>query len=311
MKSKILIVFLILVLFSGCIDTLPVGGKYCSEIGLCKVEEKPVEIPDIITIEEVKVLPIVGNRVKPDAKLEIIVTLKNRDEDKPVTLTEVRINPGIFTCIDCEEKMLELNPGQIKTLTFIVTAPPNEGTLALPAHLEVSVEYKYTSSRLATITFIDRGTFVEYIEGGGKIDVSIINVPSDGPVELYLDISKIQQPVILDETTLNFYLEVRNKGSGEVEEIEKNALEITLENMEFVDCSEEFDGKECKEGEVTNKEPITIRGPTPKKYYFSIKPSIETLKDQLTVTKKITAKAEYTYRITHPIELLVSPRAEI
>ena len=313
MKTKFLVVllFINLILLSGCTDQLPIGQKYCSQIGLCKVEEKTVEVPDIIIIKDIKVLPIIGNQVKPNSEVDIIVTLENRDLEKPITLEEVRINPSIFNCQNrCVKKGERINPGQIKTFSFKIKAPNNEGTLALPAHLEVSVKYNYTSTRLVTITFINEDTFKEYIEGGGKIEVPIINVPSNGPVELYLDISKIYQPVILNPNNIyQIYLEVKNKGGGEVDGIEQKKLNISFEGMSINEASEEFN---ISGNLASNNEVIRIRGTLPRKYYFGFSPSdFEILKGQLTVTKRIIAKAIYTYRISKSIELVVSPKAEI
>jgi hypothetical protein len=324
MKYRILIAIAIstIILLSGCTNNIdfPVGQKlYCSPIGECDVEEKNVEIPDIITIKEVKVLPIVGNRVRPNSEVDILVTLENRDSEKPITIKDIRINPGIFNCscsgCKCEYSKPRINPGQIKTFDFKVKAPDIEGTLAISATLEVSVKYSYESVRKASITFIKEKTFKEYIEGGKKIPVSIINVPSDGPVELYLDISKIYQPVILDpKKSYQIYLEVRNKGSGEIDKIDIGNLILKLQNMILEDCSDEFGGEDCKgESEVSNTKKIVLRGNIPKKYYFSFNSSsdLEIPQGQLTVTKTITAKASYIYRISKSIELIVSPRAEI
>ncbi len=321
MKNKIFATILILtvILFSGCTmpDTLPVGDKYCAEIGLCEKDVKEeVEIPDIITIKEIKFLTISGERVSPNTTVDVMVKLKNRDENKPVNLEDVRINPGIFSCgcdrCNCNDSY-EMNPGQIKSFTFTIKSPDNEGTIAMEGQVSASVKYEYTSSRKATITFTKKRTVVEYIEGGKKIPIHISNVPSDGPVDLYLDISQIQQPVILDNPgPYNMYLEVRNKGAGEVDKIEADDLNLTMENMGFVDCSEEFGGESCSGDRVKNNKKITVRGPNPSKYYFAIDTSkVSVPSNQLTVVKTITAKSTYTYRISKSRNLLVSPRAQI
>jgi len=325
MKYRILtaITILLIILFSGCTSTtpFPVGQKlYCSVVGDCNVEEKSVEIPDIIVIKEVKVLPIVGNRVRPNSSVDILVTLENKDSEKPITINDIRINPGIFVCTckgcSCEyTSQPKINPGQIKTFNFRVKAPDIEGTLAISATLEVSVKYSYESVRKASITFISEEVFKQYVESGKKIPVSIINVPSDGPVELYLDISKIYQPVILDrEKSYQMYLEIRNKGSGEIEKIDKGKLTLEFENLVLEDCSDEFGGEGCKDSDNTrNTEEIVIRGNIPKKYYFSFRPSnsLKIPSGQLTKTEIITAKASYIYRISKLIEIIISPRAEI
>ncbi|MCK4429032.1 MAG: hypothetical protein KAU95_01550 [Candidatus Aenigmarchaeota archaeon] len=189
-----------LVFISGC--TIPdfeggFGQQYCSAIGICEVDEVEVEIPDVIVIDEIKVLPMAGNRVRPNTELDIIVTLKNKDDNKAITLTYIGIsNPGIFDCLDCK-KTGKINPGQLKTFQFRVKSPDNEGTMAWRGELEFSVKYEYTSTRVTTLTFIERETYIQYLNSGGKVKVHISNVPSDGPVEVYLDISKIQQPIIL------------------------------------------------------------------------------------------------------------------
>ena len=314
-----------LVFVSGCTmpDFIPVGGKYCKAIGLCTVEEKTVEIPDVIVIKNIDIPLVRDGRVGPNRKIDIFVTLENRDVDKPITLTYVGINPGIFKCVDCNKTNEKINPGQEKTFSFKVTSPDNSGTMALPGHLEVSVKYEYTSTRLATITYITKDTYIEYLQSGGKIPVNIINVPSDGPVELYLDISKIKQPVIIeDESTktsleegkYQIYLEVLNKGSGEIDKIAPGKLTINFSDMNVKSCSEEFGGESCSGSSVTNIKDIVVRGQKPFKYYFSFDPSDsiknELTEDRLTVTKKIIASAEYIYRISKPLDILVSPRAE-
>jgi len=331
MRNRILIAIaaLIIVMLSGCTNNidlpnnfeLPIGQKfYCSVIADCNVEEKNVEIPDVIVIKDVKVLPIVENRVKPNSSIDVLVTLENKDSENPITIEDIRINPGIFNCkcpsCNCSDTSKpRINPGQIKTFNFKLRAPDVEGTLALSATLEVSVKYSYKSMRKASITFISEDVFKQYIESDKKVPISIINVPSDGPVELYLDISKIYQPVILDsEKSYQIYLEIRNKGSGEIEKIESGDLTLEFEDMELEDCSDEFDGEDCRgKTAVSNTEDIVLRGSIPKKYYFSFKPSknLEIPQGQLTETKIITAKAIYTYRISKSIELVVSPRAEI
>lgn len=325
MRRLFLAILLVSVVFiSGCTNNgfPPVGGKYCKAIGLCTVEEKPVEIPDVIVIKKIDIPLMAEGRIKPDREIDIFVTLENRDLDKPITLTYVGINPGIFTCVDCSDKGV-INPGQEKTFSFKVTSPDNPGTMALEAHLEVSAKYGYTSTRLATITYITKDTYIEYLQSGGKIPVNIINVPSDGPVELNLDISKIQQPVIIDEESTKLskgkyqiYLEVMNKGSGEIDKILPGDLTINFEKIELGTCSEEFGGESCSGNSVSNTDNITVRGQKPFRYYFSFNPSDsienELSKDEnrLTTTKKITASADYTYRIFKKVDILVSPRAE-
>ncbi len=310
-----------LVFISGCVDNgFPVGGKYCKAIGLCNVEEKEVEIPDVIVIKKVDIPLLKGGEITPNREVDILVTLKNKDADKPITLTYVGINPGIFKCVNCSDNGT-IRPGQEKTFSFKVNSPDNKGTMALEGHLEVSVKYEYSSTRLATITYVTEDTYIEYLESGGKIPLDIINVPSDGPVELYLDISKIKQPVIIEEDSgttpegkYQIYLKVINKGRGEIDKIKKEDLNIEFEDMVLGTCSEEFDGERCSGDSVKNTDDITIRGKKPFKYYFSFDPlySIENdlSEDRLTTTKKITAEAEYIYRISKKIDILVSPGAE-
>ncbi len=321
-----------LVFISGCVDNgfLPVGGKYCKAIGLCNVEEKEVEIPDVIVIKEVDIPLLKGGEITPNREVDILVTLKNRDVDNIIELEYVGINPGIFSCkqrgcISEEEakgSIGTINPGQEKTFSFKVSSPDNKGTMALEGHLEVSVKYKYTSTRLATITYINKNTYIEYLESGGKIPLDIINVPSEGPVELYLDISKIKQPIIIEEDSgttpegkYQIYLKVMNKGSGEIDKISAGSLTIEFEDMKLGTCSEEFDGEGCGgSSSVSNTEDITIRGKKPFRYYFSFDPSSlienDLSEDKLTTTKKISAEAGYIYRISKKIDILVSPRAE-
>ncbi len=306
------IVLFSIIFISGCtIPELPggVGGKYCSAVGLCQVEEKEVEVPDIIVVKEVKIIPMAENRVSPDSEIDIIVTLENRDADKPVDLEYVGIsNPSIFECIDCK-KTGTINPGQIKTFEFKVKSPKNTGTMALPGHLEFSVKYEYTSTRLTTITFIDRETYIEYLNSDGKVETQIINVPSDGPVELYLDISKIQQPVITnDENNYQVYLEVRNKGNGEIDIIDKPKLKIDFTDMNLGNCSKEFD---CSGSSAENNEPIILRGKKSFRYYFSFNPTVKLKSEEITTVRRIDAEATYIYRLPKTIDILVSPRAEI
>ncbi len=212
MRGTILIVLcLIAILFlSGCQVNPELERKYFSVIGEGTVEEKEVEIPDVIVIESIKIPALAGDRVKPDREVDIIVTLKNRDVNKPITLTYVGISDaGIFTCIDCEKDgETSISPGQLKTFSFTVKAPSNEGTIAYSGHLEFSAKYKYKSTRLATITFIGKDDYMDYLESGGKVSVSIINIPSDGPVELDLDISNIHQPVVVGDGVMSSRLQI-------------------------------------------------------------------------------------------------------
>ncbi len=220
-----------LVFISGCVDNgFPVGGKYCKAIGLCNVEEKEVEIPDVIVIKKVDIPLLKGGEITPNRTFNILVTLKNKDADNIIELEYVGINPGIFTCVDCKKTNKKINPGQEKTFSFKVTSPDNPGTITLEGHLEVSVKYKYSSTRLATITYVTEDTYIEYSQSEGNIPLDILNVPSDGPVELYLDISKIKQPVIIEgeedsgttpEGKYQIYLKVMNKGSGEIDKIKE------------------------------------------------------------------------------------------
>ncbi|MCK4730209.1 MAG: hypothetical protein KAT28_02720 [Candidatus Aenigmarchaeota archaeon] len=223
MRGTILIVLcLISVLFiSGCTVNPELERKYFSVIGEGTVEEKEVEIPDVIVIESIKIPALAGGRIKPDREIDIIVTLKNRDVNKPITLTYAGISDsGIFTCINCGDSgEKSISPGQLKTFSFTVKAPSNEGTIALPGHLEFSVKYKYTSTRLATITFIGKDDYMDYLESGGKVSISIINIPSDGPVELDLDISNIHQPVVIEDRVISSKLQSNGKNSELMNEI--------------------------------------------------------------------------------------------
>ena len=549
MRKLFVAVFLFSIIFiSGCTTPGGFGEKYCSAIGICDVKEKEVEIPDIVVIKKIDIPLVRDGRIGPNRDVDIFVTLENKDVNKIITLTYVGINPGIFTCKEpenCEYSGETIGPGQDRVFSFKVTSPNNPGTIAIPGHLEFSVKYKYTSTRLATMTYITENTYIQYAKSGKEIPVQIINVPSDGPVELYLDISKIKQPVIVgdegaklsgmfakpkitggivlaatncndqckewgytggycssnkesghycslgycysgiysfelgsdecinyctcyteeicspncevrckdsgctaesepkpteckcadgtpcdqcvagfkpkycdatgnmvdncrkcgcpadkpncqsdgscttkptepsncpylscegenpvgclcgealttsqhlwccaagndgwgylasdkescqqapecaaktsepsepekpapkEEGKYQIYLEVMNKGSGEIDKISPGKLTIQFEEMELGTCSEEFGGESCSGSSVSNIKDIVVRGKKPFKYYFSFDPS-DSIKDKLTgdkltVTKKIEAKAEYIYRISKPLDILVSPRAE-
>ena len=116
------------------------------------------------------------------------------------------------------------------------------------------------------------------------------------------------------EGKYQIYLEVMNKGSGEIDKIAPGNLNIYFEDMEVKSCSEEF--KIINKNKVENIKPIIIRGQKPFKYYFSFDPSSsiksELTKNEniLTITKRITANADYVYRLSKEINILVSPRAE-
>jgi len=411
MRKLFVAVFLFSIIFiSGCTTPGGFGEKYCSAIGICDVKEKEVEIPDIVVIKKIDIPLVRDGRIGPNRDVDIFVTLENKDVNKIITLTYVGINPGIFTCKEpenCEYSGETIGPGQDRVFSFKVTSPNNPGTIAIPGHLEFSVKYKYTSTRLATMTYITENTYIQYAKSGKEIPVQIINVPSDGPVELYLDISKIKQPVIVgdegaklsgmfakpkitggiifaakicpylsceqanepnclcgealttsqhpwccaagnngwgylasdkkscqqapecaaktsessepektkqEEGRYQIYLEVMNKGSGEIDKIASGNLSIYFENMEVKSCSEEF--KIINKNKVENIKPIIIRGQKPFKYYFSFDPSSsiksELTKNEniLTITKRITANADYVYRLSKEINILVSPRAE-
>ena len=411
MRKLFVAVFLFSIIFiSGCTTPGGFGEKYCSAIGICDVKEKEVEIPDIVVIKKIDIPLVRDGRIGPNRDVDIFVTLENKDVNKIITLTYVGINPGIFTCKEpenCEYSGETIGPGQDRVFSFKVTSPNNPGTIAIPGHLEFSVKYKYTSTRLATMTYITENTYIQYAKSGKEIPVQIINVPSDGPVELYLDISKIKQPVIVgdegaklsgmfakpkitggivlaekicpylsceqanepnclcgealttsqhpwccaagnkgwgylasdkkscqqapecaaktsessepektkqEEGKYQIYLEVMNKGSGEIDKIAPGNLNIYFEDMEVKSCSEEF--KIINKNKVENIKPIIIRGQKPFKYYFSFDPSSsiksELTKNEniLTITKRITANADYVYRLSKEINILVSPRAE-
>ncbi|RLJ01065.1 MAG: hypothetical protein DRP06_00255 [Candidatus Aenigmatarchaeota archaeon] len=223
MRGTILIILcLISVLFiSGCTVNPELEKKYFSVIGEGTIEEKEVEIPDVIVIDNIKIPALAGGKVKPSREVDIIVTLKNRDVNKPITLTYAGISdPGIFTCIDCGRNgETSISPGQLKTFSFTVKAPSNDGTIAYSGHLEFSAKYRYKSTRLATITFIGKDDYMDYLESGGKVSVSIINIPSDGPVELDLDISNIHQPVVVDGGVMSSKLQSSEKNSELVNKI--------------------------------------------------------------------------------------------
>ena len=412
MRKLFVAVFLFSIIFiSGCTTPGGLGKKYCSAVGIdCDVKEKEVEIPDIVVIKKIDIPLVRDGRIGPNRDVDIFVTLENKDVNKIITLTYVGINPGIFTCKEpenCEYSDETIGPGQDRVFSFKVTSPNNPGTIAIPGHLEFSVKYKYTSTRLATMTYITENTYIQYAKSGKEIPVQIINVPSDGPVELYLDISKIKQPVIVgdegaklsgmfakpkitggiifaakicpylsceqanepnclcgealttsqhpwccaagnngwgylasdkkscqqapecaaktsessepektkqEEGRYQIYLEVMNKGSGEIDKIAPGNLNIYFEDMEVKSCSEEF--KIINKNKVENIKPIIIRGQKPFKYYFSFDPSSsiksELTKNEniLTITKRITANADYVYRLSKEINILVSPRAE-
>ncbi|RLJ04297.1 MAG: hypothetical protein DRP14_03565, partial [Candidatus Aenigmatarchaeota archaeon] len=203
MRKLFVAVFLFSIIFiSGCTTPGGFGEKYCSAIGICDVKEKEVEIPDIVVIKKIDIPLVRDGRIGPNRDVDIFVTLENKDVNKIITLTYVGINPGIFTCKEpenCEYSGETIGPGQDRVFSFKVTSPNNPGTIAIPGHLEFSVKYKYTSTRLATMTYITENTYIQYAKSGKEIPVQIINVPSDGPVELYLDISKIKQPVIVGD----------------------------------------------------------------------------------------------------------------
>ena len=117
-----------------------------------------------------------------------------------------------------------------------------------------------------------------------------------------------------EEGRYQIYLEVMNKGGGEIDKIAPGNLNIDFEDMDVKSCSEEF--KIINKNKVENIKPIIIRGQKPFKYYFSFDPSSSIKseftknKNILTITKKIIANANYVYRLSKGINILVSPRAE-
>jgi hypothetical protein len=320
-----LLLLQIIIMFSGCTEpNFGPGGPYCSVIGNCQVDEGPAEVIDIVSFQEIKVLPATSS-FRPGTKIDVIVTLRNMLPDEKVDLSYIGIaDMGIFKCAEgseCSYEGQQLAPSQIRTFAFSIIAPDNIGSMAIDSNIEVATIYSYGASRLTTISFVERETYIGYLNAGGKVPTHIVNKPSSGPVELSLDISNLEQPLLHDtenERTYQVFLSVINKGGGVINRISAGNLTLEFEKdsgsdapMEFEDCSDIFEA--CSGQSIASSKEIRLLGKVPHKYYLSFKPTggISFTDARPIYTAKISSKASYTYRIGKTQTIRVSPRSNI
>jgi len=358
-KAPLALIFMmIIVSLSGCVQDLsnPFSVAYCSSVGNCQVQDKEAEIKDAIEITGINVMPMAENRIRPGSTVTVYVTLTNKD-DNPVGRIDIESiaisDLNIFTCGDgssagtCEITGASLVSGQSKAYTFTITAPDNGGTTALPGSMEVSVKYSYSSTRLTTISYLEKDTYIDYVNSHGTTTPTLVNVPSNGPVEVYLDISKIKQPIPYDSANLENYpfnIQITNKGSGEIDNIAEEDLTLEFENGEgiFQDCSAEFSTAATSSGSsttgtsgtasaiscnrcptstssgtstscISNSQAIRMRGNAKPFTYYTVfqPPSDLTFINNGMATTKLRTTVQYDYVLRKRYELLVSPRAEI
>lgn len=322
-----LLILTLFVFFAGCTgNEFTSSGKYCSIIGNCDVYEGPQQITDMIVIQEVTVVPMANNQVSPGSELEVMVVLKNMNDDSPVTVTWLGISDAnIFTCEECElESEVTISPGHERPFSFTIKAPENLGSMAREGNIEVAATYEYTSAYWATISYTSLDVYKKYLETGGSVPITINLVNSDGPINFGVEFVNMEQPVVVrddnsdDETSgavqMNF--QITNVGNGQLRLIENETLTVSFEDDygEFSVCSEEFGGEDCSGNSVSNSEEIYIYGRVPKKYYLSFNSNLEEsdFSDQDVITTKLVITAEdYKYRTNISKKIVVSPEAAI
>lgn len=260
-KSLIVLVIFAVVFVSGCTETeAGIFGGSCVSAGICTREVKGPEVKDIISIEEpIKVIPAPEGRVRPGSQFNVIVYLKNNDrntQNKPTTIEWVGISDlNNFQCIKCEEKNIELVPGQVKGVTFTLKAGDNTGTMAITSIFEVSAKYRSTSWRTTQIPVVEKQVYIDYLNSEAKMPLYITNINSDAPVELKIDDSKIEPPILYDDSSKDtrylLYLEVINAGSGQIDSISAGKLSLKFEGSSsggqyaaatFNYCDDDFGG---------------------------------------------------------------------
>jgi hypothetical protein len=339
--STVMLSIALVVFLSGCVSdaTNPFNQAYCSSVGNCQVEEKAAEVYDIITIEKIEARPLPEGRVRPGSTVDVYVTLKNNDKNpvNQVDILSIAVSdPHLFTCVEpdsCEIKDKKLVSGGEKGYVFTLKAPEKWGSMTETATIEVSVKYKYQSTRLTTVSYLEKETYIDYINSGKKATVSIVNMPSNGPVDAYIDISRIGQPIVYDDATKDevypVLMSVTNKGQGEISSVSPGNFKLEFESDmgTFTSCDEAFGGDTCSgsgskgtsggsasasASSVSNTEEIRIRGSTPFNYYFDFKaPGSLTFLNDGMATTKLKTSVDYEYIIRKTYGMKVSVNAEI
>jgi len=239
------------------------------------------------------------------------------------------------TGVKCEITGKSMFSGAENNFPFTIKASDNVGSTALTGTIQVSVKYKYKSTRTTTISYLPRDVYIDYKNSGKQIATSIVNMPSDGPVEAYIDISSLGQPILYDSGNIqpyNVFLSVMNKGQGEISSIAPQNLKLEFEggSNTFTKCATEFGGDSCSgsssssgssggasggagTSSISNTEEIRIRGSGKEfKYYLEFKPAsnLEFVNDAMATTKLITT-VDYVYILRQKRDIKVSPNAEI
>ncbi|MBN2095254.1 MAG: hypothetical protein JW727_04350 [Candidatus Aenigmarchaeota archaeon] len=325
------ILLIALTFLSGCTDS-SFGGSSCSVIGNCKTDKKDVEVPDIIQITSAEVSPAPNGRVSPNSEVNIRVVLKNvnKDPDGSVTVSSFAVsNAHLLTCVDCTAKFngketFEMVPGQERAYIFKLKTPEIDA-MAATVTPEIAVKYDYRSTRLVTLTYVKKETYLDYLNSGKKLTVTISDLASQGPVELNFDMTYISdQPLIYEEggsgeedskSSRAVWLSVINKGSGEISEIAPDNLRVGFEDNKgkIVDCSETFRDGDIKDwgSWALNKQPIRVLSQNPQRYYFYFEPTDLDLEDKEFEIVRLFATADYTYRVKKQVEMTVSKLSPI
>ncbi len=287
----ILILIVIMILFSGCIEQLnelklwletwaKSAGKQFG-FNVVKTQEKQVDLgaTDVLVIKSVSIIP--EPPILPKQWVFLMYTLQNLGK-KPIDYVtvdlydapEFRNNLGKLCNLEnaCKPEVLlcaegnpcKLNPREEKQVRFRLISPKVEEKTY--ATLSARIRYKYKTNTSYSFSVLNRHEIERRQREGKVLSITNEKIITDGPV--FVDIYLVNTKYGIGGEDLIIALQVKERGSGDLvnTQIEHGDLIVFLPPELLKNGGENLKGTNVisvfkKGNEVcTNKKDVCIRG---------------------------------------------------
>ncbi len=318
MKNMIPILSIaLIVLVSGCVGSGDFFSAFTGERG-----ETIEQSPDIIVIEKIGTIP--SGTVRAGTQVTTYFNLRNQGEVGSPALTDVLVklynwgecdpvkanfepNPNKWTASSAsyEYTFDELVPNQVERIEMYFEVPTSEEIGFIEADCPVSwlVNYKFNARSNDDFVVISDERLNELQRAGESWSGS--NLPQYigiGPIKIYFSF-KTPAPV-REQNTIQFSVQVEDKGRGTYPEIANSTLYIKIptawENVagDTTPCGEKFTELANEDGNriFQNNRPINlINRQTPELICEFKAPSLDIPERSYTVSANVTDYSYVTY----------------
>lgn len=302
MKKLLLTAFLvsILVFSAGCIE------NQIPNVDVNKKEE--VETADVLVIDEIKTVPEAP--IYPGSNVELIISLKNKDERKSIHYTLDLFDPSIFTVVGPSKKTGRILPSGEEIITFNITVPSSEDMkVKISPTVSFRVLYDLNTTTTYDIVIVNLDEIKNSQLADKTLSFEVNKVLGSGPIKIDMGLKGSSFLISGQKGVLE--LKVTNKGFGSLEEskIKSGNLKLRVLSDEFrarggcIESTEKntFTVTNCDYGE--NIADISMIGTETSPLLFLLKaPNVDLYR-----TYTLKADVSYTYEIRGSKSITITP----